>query len=204
VVYRTVLLTCFVCSQTTHPPFFTKVFSMRIRSSVTTTGNLMTPCIILRPHVCLIAFYYDTLHCRQVHKFLIPESHIVAFSPTVVMIWMPVPTLRLQKNAFMPIFVSSMRNHFLRPQLLWHQCLEWTALLRGLILYLATKIFLRHSLTRFKSTLSSLVRISTLAIHCTGGPVATHSFLISLVLQGIFFQFLVSSQSISSRPLIAS
>ena len=51
---------------------------------------------------------------------------------------------------------------------------------------------------RFKSTSSSLVRTLTLVIHCNGGLVAVHSSLTSLVLQGIFFQFLVSSQLISS------
>src|SRR5882724_5325335 len=51
---------------------------------------------------------------------------------------------------------------------------------------------------RFKSTSSSLMRTLTHVIHCNGGLVAVHSSLTSLVLQGIFFQFLVSSQLISS------
>ena len=42
------------------------------------------------------------------------------------------------------------------------------------------------------------MRTLTLVIHCNGGLVAVHSSLTSLVLQGIFFQFLVSSQLISS------
>ena len=42
------------------------------------------------------------------------------------------------------------------------------------------------------------MRTLTLVIHCNGGLVAVHSSLTSFVLQGISFQFLVSSQLISS------
>src|ERR1700683_1558908 len=52
-------------------------------------------------------------------------------------------------------------------------CHQQTALLKRLISHLATKTFLRHSRTRFKSTSSSLVRTSTLVIHCNGGLVAS-------------------------------
>src|ERR1700676_3618273 len=69
------------------------------------------------------------------------------------------------------------------------------ALLKRSISHPATETFLRHSQTRFKSTSSSLVRTLTLVIHCNGGLVAVHSSLTSHVLQGIFFQFLVSSHT---------
>jgi hypothetical protein len=51
---------------------------------------------------------------------------------------------------------------------------------------------------RSKSTSGSLVRISIHVIHCDGGPVTVYNSLTSLVLQGIFFLFLVSLQLIMS------
>jgi len=69
--------------------------------------------------------------------------------------------------------------------------------------YLPTETFLRHSWMKFKSTSSSLMRILTLVTHCNGGLVGIHSSLTSLVLHGIFFQFPVSSQLISSHYSVA-
>jgi hypothetical protein len=121
----------------------------------------------------------------------------MAFLQTVTMISMPAPTLRLPKSSFTAISVAIMINHSRLPQLLSYQPLQLTALPRRSISRLATGTFLRRSQTRFKSTSSSLVKISTLVIHCDGGPVTVRSSLTCLGLQGIFFRFRVSSQLIA-------
>lgn len=129
----------------------------------------------------------------------------MGFSQTVAIIWIPAPSLTLPKKVFMPISASSTINHSLPPQLLWHAPLQEVALPRRSTSHLATETFLRRLQTRFKSTSSSLVKISMLVIHCNGGLVTALNSLISLVLRGIFFLFLVSSVSLlQSFLLIAS
>src|SRR5882724_8652868 len=99
--YRIHFLSHFTCFQTILLLLFVEVFSMPIGNLVTTMGNLMSHHIILGPQVCL-ASYYDTL---------ILGYHIVAFLQTVVMNWMPMPTLRPPNNSFMPISMPSMTNY---------------------------------------------------------------------------------------------
>jgi hypothetical protein len=106
---------------------------------------------------------------------------------------MPATTLRRVKNGFMPISVPSTTNHSQLPPFLQHQPLQQMALLIRSILHHATEPFLRRSRMRFKSILSSLVRVLIAVIHCDGGPLAVRNSPTFLGLQEIFFQFLVNS-----------
>jgi len=166
-----------------------------IGNLVTTTGNPMITILYL-------GLTY-VLHPIMIHylanKFISSWSSdiIVAFSQTVVMIWMPVPTLRPPKNASCTISVHKYTNN-LRPRSTCHinLCDE----------QLSSERWFHISLPKTSSAFTDEVQeyfklhrenFDTV-IHCNGGLVAVHSSLTSLLFARDILQFLVSSQLISS------